>query len=489
MTADSAGYGADVAYLRTFSRNLAPPRLRAVAALNGFAPPPAEEFDYCELGAGNGDTTATLAAAHPRARFVGVDVMPEHVAFASGLARRGGLGNVTFLERDFEDLVASDLPPFDFITAHGVLSWVSPAKRRALVAFAEAKLKQGGLLLVSYNALPGWAAVEPLRRLIAEGPGGDGVDTLERARRGVALARMLADAKAGYFAQNPVAATMLESMTRTGLSYVVHEYLQPHWHPLYVADVAREMAAGGLYYIGQLPLHQNFADLSLPPALVELFKGVNDRIVFESLKDYALNEAFRRDVYIKGTAAHSAAETQAFLDTTPFGTLVAPSLIQRELRLPHYTVKFSGPVFDALLPALAEQPASAAELACQPALAPFGLQRIRDALVRLLLGEDVAPMHPATPPLSPAFKGHCRVPSAYNRMILEQDLGPESTVVLAAPAAGTGIVVEGTELTALRALTGIAPGRKDERIPAEEVERVRAHALPKLVQLGVLEKA
>src|ERR1700729_2623003 len=97
-------YLREVPYVRQFARELSPPLLRAAAALNGFTPPPADDFDYCELGCGTGDTTNTLAAAHPNARFVGVDFNAEHVAFARGLAERGGLANVRFLERDFAEL-------------------------------------------------------------------------------------------------------------------------------------------------------------------------------------------------------------------------------------------------------------------------------------------------------------------------------------------------------------------------------------------------
>ena len=49
------------------------------------------------------------------------------------------------------------------------LARVSPAKRSALLAFADRMLRPGGLLYVSYDALPGWAAVEPLRRLMLDG--------------------------------------------------------------------------------------------------------------------------------------------------------------------------------------------------------------------------------------------------------------------------------------------------------------------------------
>jgi SAM-dependent methyltransferase len=483
MNVDRHGHADEVSYVRTFSRSLAPPLLRAAAALNGFEPPPADDFDYCELGSGSGDTTATLAAANPRARFLGVDMLHTHIAASRDLARRGGLDNVRFIEGDFEDLDGAALPAFDYITAHGLLSWISPAKRRALVTFAGARLKPGGLLFVSYNALPGWAAVEPLRRLMVEGSAGEG-DTLDRARRGVALARMLADVQAGYFTQNPITQTMLETLSKAGLPYVVHEYFQPHWHAMYVSDLAREMAEGDLHFVGQLPLYLNYGDLSVPPAAMKLLAGVKDRLVFESLKDYALNEFFRRDVYVKGSAGHAAGATEAYLDTTPFGTLVPPSRIQRSVRLPHYTVEFDGPIFDALLATVAEQPASALELAGRPDLAAFDLARIRETLSCLLLGDDVGPMHPATLAVAPAPRGRLCVPSAYNRMILAQDLGTESVVVLAAPAAGTGLVSSGSDLAALRALTGVAAASQE--IGADEVERFRVEQAPKLVQLGVL---
>src|SRR5580700_1215041 len=151
---EGTGYLTDVAYVRQFSKELSPALLRAAAALNGFAPPPAEELDYCDLGCGTGDTTNTLAAAHPRARFVGIDFNGRHVAFARDLADRGGLTNVRFLERDFGDLAGEALPDFDYVAAHGVMSWIAPETRAKVLDFAAARLKPGGILYVTYNALP-----------------------------------------------------------------------------------------------------------------------------------------------------------------------------------------------------------------------------------------------------------------------------------------------------------------------------------------------
>ena len=49
-----------------------------------------------------------------------------------------------------------DVP--DFVGLHGVWSWISNANRAAVVEFLRRKLKPGGVLYISYNASPGWAA-------------------------------------------------------------------------------------------------------------------------------------------------------------------------------------------------------------------------------------------------------------------------------------------------------------------------------------------
>ncbi len=512
------GYVTDVAYARQFVAELAPSMLDLVAAMNGVDAPPTDSFDYCEIGCGNGDTLATLAAACPGGRFVGVDLNPEHVEFANGLAAGGGLGNVRFVARDFADLAPGALPPLDFLAMHGVASWVGAEKRAELLRIASARLKPGGLLYVSYNALPGWAALEPLRRLMIEHGERVGGGTLERARAGVALAQRLCDAKSVYFASHPTAQSMLALMQRAGLRYVAHEYFHAHWQPMYFADLAREAAATGLHFVGQSPLYLNVHALVLPPALKELAQTLDDRLAFESLKDFALNEFFRYDVYANGEPTRSAATTRAYFDDTPFGTLVAEPLVQRELKLPHYTLRFAGPLFDALIPALARGATTARALAETPALAEFGVHRIGDALQNLALGGQVVPMRTRAPSSrAQPTRGlrHC-VPLAYNRAILAQDLSREHAIVVASPATGNGLPLSMLEAVCVRLVTEVDPddeaacaawlhalvarralrfvtgeGRSSE--PAEivaavlrELPRFREARVDKLVELGVL---
>jgi SAM-dependent methyltransferase len=457
MNTSTSDYVTDVPYVRSFVPDLSPLTLRLVAALNGFPQPPAEAFHYCELGSGHGDTTATLAAAYPRARFLGVDLSPIHTVSANALATGGELTNVSFLERDFEGMGAEPGELFDFIAAHGVASWIAPAKRLAMLALASAKLKHGGLFYVGYNALPGWAGVEPLRQLMIERGDAVGGTPLERARAGVAFAKLLRDAGAEYFKGNPAAHEMIATMERTGYAYVVHEYLHAHWHPMYFAKLAVEMAAHDLYFVGQLPLHLNYRDVAVPASMKSVFKDVGDRMTFETLKDYATNQFFRRDVFIKGKVLRDAAAAGAFLDETPFRLTPAPARIPREARLPYHTLTFGGPAFDGIFDALAGGAKTIPDLAAIPALAPLGRAVVADAVMRLLLGGQVAPTvartanDPALDPFAPGL----RVPLAYNRMILRDGLSPDHPIVLASPVAGTGFGFSMIEGVALRLLTEV----------------------------------
>ena len=512
MTSANEEYVTDVPYLRAFVRDLSPLTLRLVAALNGFPPPAPDHFDYCELGSAHGDTTATLAAAYPNARFLGIDINPEHIASARRLASEGEVGNVRFLERDFEDLSQSEVPPLDFITAHGVLSWVGPAKRKAMLALASAKLKTGGLLYVSYNALPGWAAVEPLRQLMLDRGAAVGGSSIERAREGLAFAKLLRDAGAAYFTGNPAAKEMLTTMERMGLPYIVHEYLHAHWVPMYFTQVATEMAASNLYFVGQLPLYLNYRDLAVPASLAGVFSTVADRITFESLKDYATNQFFRRDVFVKGKVLRDEAAAAAFFESTPFGTLIGEGALAREVRVGHHTLHFAGEIFDALLPALSEGATTVEALARTPALSRFGAARVREAMVRLVLAGQASPTVETTR-AAPAPDGRFRVVSSYNRMMLRERFTTDDPLVLASPVAGTGIPIPVLEAVTLRLLTEIPEAKWGEwltefvqkepfrlkvrdrtveddharvQVLLGQVEPFRTKRLPKLIELGIV---
>jgi predicted O-methyltransferase YrrM len=430
-----AGYITDVAYTTNYYNQLSPHWLNLICATNGMPALPLDRpYAYCEIGCGTGFTTTVLAAGNPNGHFYGVDMNADHIRTAHELATAGQVGNVTFLERDASALLDEALPDFEFITLHGVYAWVSQEVRAAIVRFIEKKLKPGGVVLVSYNALPGWSAMKPLRAIMQT------------------VTEPMQDKNALYFTGNPAAKAMLATLEKADLRYVAHEYLNEHWNPMYFAQVAREMGAAGLMYTGGFPLHENFHDLSLPGAFHEMFESAPSRYTFETHKDFVRNTQFRSDVYVKPTVEpRKLSELECFREIR-FG-LVAGSAAEVvfEAQFPFAKMQVEGEIYPALLACLERRSAATVgELAKEPSLAACTQEDILSALQKLMLLGACHPFATAGLPITPIERG-VRLLHPLSEAILERRLfepGVDS-VVLPSPVTGGGFRLDKMEALVL----------------------------------------
>ena len=137
--------------------------------LRGTEPAPAAgAFPQCRLAAAGNrhrlrtrlrpgrqhrDACRGLDGALVRHRFI-----PAHAAFARSLATAAGSDAKLFDQSFAEFCARSDLPQFDFIGLHGIYSWVSEENQTVIVDFVRRRLKVGGVLYISYNTQPGYAA-------------------------------------------------------------------------------------------------------------------------------------------------------------------------------------------------------------------------------------------------------------------------------------------------------------------------------------------
>lgn len=299
------GYVVEEAYTSGFFRKQSPHHLSVACALNGFEPiDTCKPFTYLELGSGQGFTSNVLAAANPHAQFFAADFMPGHVVVGQEQADAAGLSNVKHLEKSFAELATGDpdLPPLDFITMHGVYSWINPENRRHIVELIARRLKPGGIVYVSYNAMPGWSAATPLQRLVLEHahalPG-----RLEvQVRDAKSLIDRLVDAKAQYFTQNlnGVLRSRLDSWAKDKCVYLAHEYLNQSWQALYHADVVRDFAAAKLDFAASAELCMNVDTQQLPETQREIVQSIADPVFRQTVLDYLQNTAFRSDIFIRG---------------------------------------------------------------------------------------------------------------------------------------------------------------------------------------------
>ena len=157
-------------------------------------------------------TAAIVAATHPYADVVGIDAMPEHVVHARKLCEQAGIGNIDVRHASFGSPALLALPQFEYIVAHGVYTWGSPAARADLRAFVDRHLKPGGRVYLSYNAMPGWAADVPLQRLLRELAAAASGDSVARFAAAAAVAATMTDAGARALLASPMARSATNSV-------------------------------------------------------------------------------------------------------------------------------------------------------------------------------------------------------------------------------------------------------------------------------------
>lgn len=300
MNAGGAGYLLETPYTGDFYSHLSPAWMSYIARINGCSGPSLEGgFDWCELGCGLGRTAALLAATHPEGRFQACDINVQHIQKANALREAAGLSNVAFHLASIRQMLDLPTPDFDFITLHGVYSWVPQEVREQIHEFVRRKLKPGGLVLLSYNAMPGWAHMQPLKRLLNEHAEQAQGTAFERAQIAFDQVRSLAQAGAAFFVVNPAAARHLDQLATKDIRYIVHEYLTPHNNAFYFKDVAGSFSAMGLDFAGSMTPADNYLDLMVPPAFRERLSGNGDRLTTEALRDFVMDTSFRKDLFAK----------------------------------------------------------------------------------------------------------------------------------------------------------------------------------------------
>lgn len=431
------GYVVDIGYTHGYFGELAPAALHFVSLLDGSrALDPGAPFTYYELGCGNGHSTALHAAANPAGRFYGIDFNPAHIRNARDLADEAGIDNVLFLEKSFAELLESELPEADVVTMHGVHSWISAENRYQVVEFLRRKLKPGGLFFISYNCLPGQVQVAPLQRLMREHASLGAGPLAERIQAALDFARRFDQAGADYFQSSPIARLRLGKLDGMDPNYLAHEYFNANWAPAYHADVTRELAAAKLAYIGSAVIMDNFNQFVLKPEVAKALVGIKDRTLFETLKDYARNQTFRRDVFARGATKENAAELEAWLDRTRFALQRPRALCKLTGQTPVGEITLQAEVYAPVLDALARMPMQFDELSRAAETAQLNRVQLRQAVFGL------AALGHVTTALMARDEAARRISTdRYNAAALARARVSTSDAVLASPVLGCGVKI------------------------------------------------
>ena len=504
-----SGYVTDTAYVHDFCRAQTPAILGLAALSHGVATAGGlgEPFAYCDLGCGQGFTANLVAAANPRAAVFAADFNPTHIAGARALASAAGLKNVQFREASFDELLQDPaVPDFDIMCLHGVYSWISPENRRTVVALVRRRLKSGGLLYISYDAMPGWAGIVPLRRLLVQQHASSGAASSEAAlAQALSFADRLKALGATFHRMYPYVSVQWDRLKKLPSSYLAHELLTRDWQAFSFIDVAAELSEAKLTYVGSAHLTDHVDRVNFTEEQRGFLATLTDPLLGETTRDMIIGRQFRRDIYVKGVASlRPASAHERWLDTR-FALTTPADEVELTFDTALGTLQLRPEVYKPVIDILDRGPMTVRKLIELPPAAKLEWGGLIDA-IRVLVGRGV--LQPALPAEDEA--GRIASTRAFNAAVTARAKDSADLGYLASPVTGGGVRVDqitqlylnakqtgshepAAMLSAMAARGGEFVGKGGKKLDPDEartalaagISRIEQRTVPLLQRLGI----
>lgn len=279
-----------------------PGHLGAIARLFGVTTAPAATARILEIGCARGTNLLWMAGHLPAAELLGIDFSAVQINAARSAAIAQGLSNVRFEQADLLDFDPGPLP-FDYIIAHGFLSWVPDAVKQRLLEFCHDHLAEQGVAFISYNCYPGWHLQEGLRMLAQMEPHSPAEPCAGFER----MLRVLEQAKPAY-APAPHGALLDSTVRRLRTKprgIVIHDDLELVNDPCYFLQFAEWAGECGLRYLGDADFVTDWPD-AWPESLRKVLgEHGYDRLRAQQYLDFVANRSFRQSLLCRaGRPAH-----------------------------------------------------------------------------------------------------------------------------------------------------------------------------------------
>lgn len=301
MTSWNDGYVSTIGYTYGYYPDLNPLRIGLPFINNGFEPPKIRHA--CELGFGQGVSINIHAAANAGIAWEGTDFNPTQSIFAKKLSADSG-ANIGIYDQSFSDFCSrEDLPDFDYIGIHGIWSWVSDENRAILLDFLSRKLALGGVLYISYNTLPGWAAAAPLRHLLSQYSDcmtSDGSGVLNQIKSSLEFTEKLIETNPVYTKANSLIPDRFNKLKDQNPNYLAHEYFNRDWKPVYFMDMKDALESCKLTYVCSANYLDHIDTINLTAEQIKFLEEIPDKNFKQAVRDFMVNQQFRRDYWVKG---------------------------------------------------------------------------------------------------------------------------------------------------------------------------------------------
>lgn len=345
----SEGYVSEVDYTYGYYNELNPLQTKLKLLFAGIKS--TEIKTACELGFGQGVSLLSNSAGS-NIDWYGNDFNPNQVAFVHEAIKNTGV-SLKATDEDFEQFCSrSDLPKFDFIALHGIWSWISEKNRRIISRFIAEKLNVGGVLYISYNTEPGKTAIRPVRDLMewhSRSMSAQHEKLDKKIDNSISFMKSLLSVNPAYVSAHPQITNSIENIVKKDKKYLAHEYFNADWTPMSVKDL------GGYLINGKLQFAATATPIELVPYVnftknqLKFIDSINDPIFKECVKDFCINQGFRRDLWVKGGRRMSNAEREYELQSLVVTTTASIKDIKLEIETILGVVSLNNEIYEPIL--------------------------------------------------------------------------------------------------------------------------------------------
>lgn len=447
MTDWASGYVSNVGYTYGVYGELNPLRTKLALLARKIVPPVVK--NACELGFGQG-LSVNMHAAGGSANWYGNDFNPSQAGFARDLSIHSGAHLTDEAFADFCN--RQDLPNFDYIGLHGIWSWISDENRAVIVDFLQRKLNVGGVLYISYNTLPGWASAAPLRHIMSEHAnlmGAPGVGILPRIDGALDFTEKLLATNPIYARANQTIPERFQRVRTQDRAYLAHEYFNRDWQPMYFAELADWLEPTKLTYAAPAHFLDHVDAINLSSEQQAFLGGIQDSQFRETVRDFLVNQQFRRDYWVRGPRELSAMEQSDALRKLRIVLLSSRNAIELKVKGMLGDADLAEKVYVPLLDLLSDHKIrSIAEI--ESALAPqkIFLSHILQALMLLCgAGHTTLAQEPSE------IEGARKRSELLNAHLITKARGSGDVSSLASPVTGGGVTVQRFQQLFLRAIS------------------------------------
>lgn len=274
-----------------------PEHLATLAVFFGLNPPPIENCRVLELGCGDGNSLLAHAFDLPDAHFVGVDLAENHIEKAKKSAQELNLKNIEFHRLDIMKMSSADFGNFDYITAHGLFSWIPEMVREKISSLCREMLAPNGVGYISFNALPGARQRQMVgditryfTRTISE--------PTEKVKRSIAFLDFLAENAGNAEVYQAVLKTELERFLKLDASEIFHDDLAEINQPFYFYEFAELLEKHQLQFLAEADLYAMFPG-GLSAAAGDFINSLDDIIEREQYIDFFRGHTFRQVLFCR----------------------------------------------------------------------------------------------------------------------------------------------------------------------------------------------